>query len=82
MIIIKSPKLSLNIEEISLTMKSTSVSTCSNYPIIVLRDPKTTPINVEYEIQHSHISLLLPNHLRMSQQVSYKKTCVRNPPFA
>ena len=26
---------------------------------VVLRDPKTIPIDVEYEIQHSHISLLV-----------------------
>ena len=40
-------------------MKSTSVSTCWNYPPVALRDPKTAPIDVEYEIQHSHISLLI-----------------------
>ena len=39
---------------------------------VVLRDPKTTPIDVEYEIQHSHISFLIPDHLRSSRQVSCK----------
>ena len=44
---------SLNIEEISLITKSISVSTCRNYPSVVLRDPKTVSIDVEYKIQHS-----------------------------
>ena len=34
--------LSVNIEEISLITKSTSISTCWNYPPVVLRDAKTT----------------------------------------
>ena len=48
-------------------MKSTFVSTYSNYLPVVLRDPKTTAVDVKYEIQHSHISLLLPDRSRALQ---------------
>ena len=60
------------IEEILLITKSTSFSTCWNYPPVVLRDAKTTPIDVEYEIQHSHISLFVADGSCASRQVSYK----------
>ena len=50
----------LNIEEMLLITKSTSVSTCWNYPPVVLKDPKIASINVEYEIQHCHISFVNP----------------------
>ena len=52
-------QLSLNIDEISLIMKSTHVAIGWNYPPVVLMYPKTIPIDVEYEMQHSHISLLV-----------------------
>ena len=47
-IISKSPII-INIKEILQITKSTSVSTCWNYPPVVLRDPKTTAIHVEYD---------------------------------
>ena len=74
----KSPIISLNIEEISLIMKSTFISTCWNYPPVVMRNPKTT-IDVEYEIQQSHISLLIPNHSHASWQVSNKLVYKTHP---
>ena len=39
---------------------------------VVFGSLKTTPIDVEYEIQHSHICLLVLDHLCASRQVSCK----------
>ena len=41
-------------------------------PTCGFKDAKTAPIDVEYEIQHSHISLLVTDGSCTSRQVSYK----------
>ena len=72
MIISKSP-----IIKIPRIIKFTSVSTC---PPVVLRDPETTPINVEYEIQHSHIRLSIPDRSCASLQVPANKLAYETHP--
>ena len=63
-------KYKLNTKQILLIMKYTT--THLKYPPMLWRNTKTQLIDLEYEIQHCHTSLLVPGNSYTSQQDSCK----------